>query len=167
MIVPFQVKGHRSVPFNTELYYSMVIFNDDVTIRWMVYLFHITWPCIIQSNDNNLHWCYIMPHNNQSAIFFPVFGRNIQADSYQAWTLNECSSFINSINQTLRQYHLPWVMQSWWGGHTDTVRCHRLVRSQHDTLGRTIRPPPRSAQSPRIHSVEKKPAQQTRRGGDY
>ena len=30
---PFQVKGHSSVPFNAELYYCTVLFNDDVTIR--------------------------------------------------------------------------------------------------------------------------------------
>ena len=60
LISLFQVKGHCSGIFNAELYYSMVIFNGDVTIRWMVYLFYITWPCIIQSNDNNLQWCYII-----------------------------------------------------------------------------------------------------------
>ena len=27
----------------------------------MVYLFNVTWPWIIQSNDNNLNWCYIKP----------------------------------------------------------------------------------------------------------
>ena len=29
-------------------------------MRSMVYLFYITWPCIMQSNDKNLHWCYII-----------------------------------------------------------------------------------------------------------
>ena len=58
--MPFQVKGHCSVPFNAELYYCTLLFNNDVTIRWMVYLFYITCPCIIQSNDKNLHRCYII-----------------------------------------------------------------------------------------------------------
>ena len=39
----------------TAVYHCTVLFND----RWMVYLFHIKWPCIIQSNDKNLRWCYI------------------------------------------------------------------------------------------------------------
>ena len=39
----------------TAVYHCTVLFND----RWMVYLFHTTLPCIIQSNDKNLHWCYI------------------------------------------------------------------------------------------------------------
>ena len=41
-----------------------VILHGSVE-RWchthsMVYLFHITWPCIIQSNGKNLHRCYII-----------------------------------------------------------------------------------------------------------
>ena len=32
----------------------MFIFNDDITIHWKVYLFHIKWPCIIQSNENDI-----------------------------------------------------------------------------------------------------------------
>ena len=58
----------------TAVYHCTVLFND----RWIVYLFHITWPCIIQSNDKNLHWCYIIPtgfelHSELFKVFFCIY----------------------------------------------------------------------------------------------
>ena len=37
----------------------MVIFNAWRHMSELFYLFNVMWPWIIQSNDNNLIWCYI------------------------------------------------------------------------------------------------------------